>query len=115
MDEPHWIEQFFALEVGHEVCADCPQRNVPVGLRRIWRSGLVCEHALPALNGQQWLPFIPVHEQFGCDGCSIQEVGRALLRNGAQAPTETERWLDEMERSAKRPPTMTVWDNGGDR
>lgn len=112
MDDAHWLERFFDLEVACTVETDCPQRNVPVRISRGWRFGLVCEHVLPPLNGQRWLPLASVQERHGCDGCPIQEVSRAFLRNGAQPPTETDRWLDEMERSAKRPPTMTVWDDG---
>lgn len=103
---------FFNLEAGQAIDADCPQRNVPVRLGRLWRSGLVCRAALPSLNGQQWLSFTPPGERTSCDGCPIQEASLAFLRNGVQSPTETEEWLQKMERFAKRPPTMTVWDKG---
>lgn len=112
MSEPDWFERFFHLEVGIEANVVCPRREVSVRISRVWRFGLVCQQALPPLNGQRWLPCVPEGERTSCDGCPIQETSRAFLRDGAQAPTETERWLDTMERSAKRPPTMTVWDDG---
>ena len=111
MDESHWLEQFFGIEVAREVDTDCPQRNVPVGLRRVWRSGLVCRAALPSLNSQRWLPCIPAGERTSCDSCPIQEASLAFLQHGLQ-PSTMEQWLVAMERSAKRPPKITVWDNG---
>ncbi len=112
MDESHWLEQFFGIEVAHAVDTDCPQRKVPVRLERLWRFGLVWHAARPSLNGQRWLSCIPPGERTSCDGCSIQEASLAFLQHGLQSSTEMEQWLGEMERSAKRPPTMTVWDNG---
>lgn len=112
MDESHWLDKFFGIEVAHEVDTDCPQRKVPVRLERLWRSGLVCHAALPPLNGQRWLPCIPIGERTSCDGCPIQEASLAFLQHGLQSSTKMEQWLGEMERSAKRPPTITVGDNG---